>query len=377
MRILVFGGSFDPPHVGHSALLKSASRALRPDRILIVPAYHAPLKGAPPNASAQDRLAMIREGLLPSLPPRVRRLTRVDRTELDSRRRVFTVDTLARLKRLHPRAEFHFAVGSDGAASFGRWKDPRRLKSLCRWWTALRPGAKRPPSFFTKLNGRMPDISSTELRRRLALGEDVSRWVARRTLSLIVRKGLYGTPLLKRLETSLTPERFLHSVAVARVAVRLAERWGQGPEKARLAGLLHDCGRAVPVHKMPDYVIKHRIKVPLRDQIIRQNPLLLHAYISARIAGSNFAVFDREILNAIERHTLGARRMTALDRVLYVADSTSEDRAYPGVRALRSLAFRDLDRAFRRCARQKIIHARSRGGWIHPLTLSLWNSRPG
>ena len=66
--------------------------------------------------------------------------------------------------------------------------------------------------------------------------------------------------------------------------------------------------------------------------------------------------------------------MSRLERVLYVADSSSEDRAYSGAAALRRLAFEDLDRAFREAVYQKLRHALSRKAWLHPQSVSLWNS---
>jgi nicotinate-nucleotide adenylyltransferase len=63
MRVLVFGGSFDPPHRGHAALLAAAAARVKPDQIRVVPAFHAPLKGAP-SASADDRLELARLGVV-------------------------------------------------------------------------------------------------------------------------------------------------------------------------------------------------------------------------------------------------------------------------------------------------------------------------
>lgn len=374
MKILILGGSFDPPHQGHAALLNAAAEAVRPDRLVIIPAYQAPLKGTP-GAPARDRLRMLRLALLPSLPPRWLKRSRLDLRELNSRRQVFAVETLERLKKTHPGAELHFVVGSDSAQAFSRWKSPEKLRTLAEWWTARRPGhSSQIPAFFKTVPGSMPDISSTELRHALALGEDVSAWVSKPALAHIAKRKLYGARLLEPLKKSLSPERFAHTVAVARLAESLARRWNQDAGKARLAGLLHDCGRSVPVPKMAAYARKRALSVPHKEDIIRRHPLLLHAYIGEDLARRRFGVTDPHILSAIGKHTLGAKTMSPLDRLLYVADATSQDRAYPGVKALRVLAFRDLDKAFRACVKNKLDHARASGGWLHPTTLTLWNS---
>lgn len=374
MRILVFGGSFDPPHKGHSALLNAAARQLKPDRILIVPAYQAPLKGKP-GASAGERLRMVRLGLQPSLPAKWRRRARLDLSEHRSLRKIYTVDTLARLKRLHPKAELHFVVGSDSAAGFPLWKNPEELKTLARWWTAIRPGAdKRTPEFFGKIKGRMPGISSSELRRRLAFGQSVKGLVALPVESEIKRRVLYGAKLSSFLRSSLKPGRFEHTLCVAELAESLAKRWGLDPDRARLAGLLHDLGRSVPVGKMPAYARRRRLKVPALSGIIKNHPILLHAYISEDLARRRFGIKDEEILAAVRRHTLGDASMSRLDRLLFVADACSADRRFPGVERLRRSAFKDLDRAFAAVVRNKLDYVRGSDQWVHPMAMRLWNS---
>ncbi len=364
MKTLVFGGSFDPPHLGHAALLKAAAKKIRPDRVLVVPAFHAPLKDAPVVA-ASDRLAMLKLAL-----PGVS----IDTAELRSRRPVYTLETLERLRRPDPEGALHFVVGSDSAAQFPQWKEPRRLRALAQWWTAKRPGSgSKPPRFFHLLPGKMPDISSTELRRCLALGQDLRAEVSPKVLAYIERRGLYGRALLKLLKPALSAERYAHSLAVARLAGELARRWGVNEEKARLAGLLHDCGRCMAAQSMPAYARARRLKIPALEETARRNPLLLHAYLSEDLCRRRYAVTDLEVLSAVRKHTLGDLRMSSLDRLLYVADACSYDRAYAAAPKLRKAAFQDLEAAFKSCVGLKLDDALSRQAWLHPLTVSLWN----
>lgn len=373
-KMLVFGGSFDPPHRGHLALLLAAARKIQPGRILIVPGYHTPFKEAP-GAPAADRLLLVRRGLVDALAAPLRRRTRVDQAELRARRKVYTVETLGRLAAENPGWELHFVTGSDAAAGFRRWRKPRRLAELARWWTGLRPGVgRRPPAPFRVLPGRMPGVSSTDVRGRLARGEDCAGELLPSVARAIEARGLYGRPLARELQRSLSSNRFAHTQAVARLAEALARRWREDPDKARLAGLLHDCGRAVAVPAMPAYARRHRLRVPDLAGISRHHPLLLHAYISEHLARTRFSVRDAAVLSAVRRHTLGAPRMSGLDRVLYVADACSEDRDYPEAAELRRNAFTDLDRTFADCVRNKLGHALSQGGWLHPLTIAVWNS---
>jgi nicotinate-nucleotide adenylyltransferase len=375
MRVLVFGGSFDPPHRGHAALLAAAAERVRPGRILVIPAFHAPLKGTP-SAPSAERAELVRRGVIGRLPARWRRVASLDLAEARSRRRIYTVDTLARLKTVDPKGELHFLCGRDAAASFPRWKDPARLRALASWWCGERPGAEdgAVPPFFRRVPGRFPEISSTELRAALALDQDVSDALFPEILARIEARGLYGRGALRRLRETLKAGRYEHTLNVAELADALARRHGANAAKARLAGLLHDAGRRFPPPLLAEYARKRRLKVPERDLTAALEPLLLHAHVSEDLARREFGVADEEILSAIRKHTLGDLRMTLLDKVLYVADACSADRTHPGAEDSRALAFGDLDAAFERCLADKLAHALARRAWLHPLTIALWNS---
>jgi nicotinate-nucleotide adenylyltransferase len=376
MRVLVFGGSFDPPHRGHAALLAAAAKRVRPDRILVVPAFHAPLKAEAPAATAEERLALVRLGVIAPLPARWRALALLDPSEARGGRLAYTIETLTRLHEEYPSSDLHFVCGQDSAASFPRWKDPKRLKKLATWWYGARPGAaEKPPAFFHKLPGAFPEISSTELRVGLALGQDCSGEIFPEVLARIEARGAYGTGLLKRLRATLKPARYEHTLNVASLADALARRHGANAAKARLAGLLHDAGRRFPPPLMAEYALKRRLKVPERDLTAGLEPMLLHAHISEDLARREFGVEDEEVLSAVRKHTLGDARMSLLDTIVYVADACSADRAHAGAAETRALAFDDLDAAFERCLADKLVHAIERRAWLHPLTIGLWNSR--
>ncbi|MFI5345410.1 MAG: bis(5'-nucleosyl)-tetraphosphatase (symmetrical) YqeK [Elusimicrobiota bacterium] len=374
MKVLVFGGSFDPPHRGHMSLLVAAAKRIRPDRILVVPAYQAPFKDMS-AAPALERAEMCTAGIVEKLPKRWKKIARVDLSECRERRKVFTVETLARLRAMDPDGELHFVCGQDAAASFLRWKNPARLRTLANWWYGMRPGATdAPPSFFRRLPGRFPDISSTELRAALSLGHDCTEHVFPEVMERIERRGSYGVGLLRRLQKTLKPGRYEHTLNVATLADALARRHGQDAGKARLAGILHDAGKRFMPPMMAEYARKNRLNIPQRERTAALAPMLLHAYISEDLAKKEFNVSDGAVLSAIRNHTLGDVKMSVLDKVVYVADACSADRDHAGVNTTRALAFTDLDAAFLRCLTDKLSHALARGAWLHPLTIQLWNS---
>lgn len=124
------------------------------------------------------------------------------------------------------------------------------------------------------------------------------------------------------LACSISEKRFIHSLGVMEEAVRLAAIYRADGEKAKIAGLLHDCGKSM-----------------------EKNDNLTHAGKSAELARTVYDVEDEEILNAILCHTTGREAMTMLDKIVYIADKTEKNRSYEGVKELRSLAERDIDSA--------------------------------
>lgn len=138
--------------------------------------------------------------------------------------------------------------------------------------------------------------------------------------------------------------RFGHVVRVARLAERLAMQHRESAAKARTAGLLHDLARLYPPDRLLAECEARGIAI---DAFERRNPIVLHAPLAARIARERFGITDEAILSAIRKHTLASAHMSALDAIVYLADSLEPGRAYPERAQLEALAFEDLDAAMR------------------------------
>ena len=173
------------------------------------------------------------------------------------------------------------------------------------------------------------------------------------------------------LEQQLTPSRYQHSLGVADTAAALARRFGMNEERARVAGLLHDCGRAYETAALP--MEARRRGIPI-GKIESAMPLLLHASVGASLIYEVYGVTDAALAQAVWRHTVGGANMTALDKIIYYADMVEPSRAYPEVEHLRELArTASLDEMMLVGLTESIIFVAQKGGLIHPDTITARN----
>lgn len=122
--------------------------------------------------------------------------------------------------------------------------------------------------------------------------------------------------LKKWLESNLSAERYSHSLGTAECAKKLAEKFGLNPEKAYVAGLLHDAAKCFSNEKLLEIIHAH-LNV---EESELQNYKTLHAPVSAYIVEKDFGVTDKEILSAIRWHTLGKLDMTDFEKIVFLAD---------------------------------------------------------
>lgn len=202
MRLGFFGGSFDPPHVGHLAAARRAADAFALDVVLLAPVASQPLKPSGPVASFQDRLEMVR--LVCTADPRLQ-ASEID-APLATGQPNYTVDTLARLRaRVSPDAQIFSIIGADAFAGFRQWRSPEALLEAAEWILLARPGTS-PEALLHNLNFSaaeasrvhlIPDLnepaSATEIRKRLAAGDACEEWLTPDVRNYIRQHRLYGT----------------------------------------------------------------------------------------------------------------------------------------------------------------------------------------
>ena len=155
----------------------------------------------------------------------------------------------------------------------------------------------------------------------------------------------------------LSPKRVAHVAGCESQAVKLAMHWGEDPEKAAVAGILHDITKKQKAEKQLLLCDKYGIML---DNTERDNPQLLHARTGAEMAREIFGVSD-DIYEAIRWHTTGKPDMTTMEKIIYLADYTEPTRDFEGVEELRDLCFKDLDEAMALGLRMSLEEIRGRG----------------
>jgi nicotinate-nucleotide adenylyltransferase len=186
VRLGIFGGSFDPPHVGHLLVVADAFDALGLDRVMLVPAGIQPLKAGSAVADPEHRLAMVR-----LLVGDDRRFS-VDPIEIEREGLSYTVDTLAAFAERYPQSKRFFLVGTDVLASFGQWREPERVLQLATMAVMERSGEHAAlPDGAIRVETRRVDVSSTEIRERVRTGRTIRGFVPEAVAAYIAEERLY------------------------------------------------------------------------------------------------------------------------------------------------------------------------------------------
>ncbi len=198
MTTALYGGSFDPPLLGHLAIARQVLERFAVNRLVFIPASHSPLKDNTPTASDDDRLEMLR--LATEDEPRFA----VSDLELRKGGISYTVDTLRAWRQREPGTDLIFIAGMDSLLTLHAWREPLEIVRLCQFVTFRRPGfplpspeeLKLPPDTARQLlaqviDGPLLDISSSAIRIRAAGGESLSGLVPSPVAKYISANNLY------------------------------------------------------------------------------------------------------------------------------------------------------------------------------------------
>ncbi len=350
MSIAVYGGSFNPPHIGHEHVAEAVRKHLKPERFFIIPAGVAPHKElAAGSPSAEERMEMTRlafgEGSI------------VSDMEILREGKSYTADTLRALMERFPGEEIILVMGTDMFLSLESWYDAEFiLKSVhvCvvrrdEERVAIREKALHYAKKYrtrTTIVALRPVIAASSDIRELLSSRGGVEMLSAGVYEYIMSRRLYGAKpdwewLRREAYAMLKPKRVAHVRGCEEEAVRLARRWGADTEEAAEAAILHDITKKLNLREQLILCEKYGI---ITDTLEAASEKLLHAKTGAAIARERFGVSEA-VYEAIKWHTTGKADMSLLDKIIYMADYIEPNRDFEGVDKLRELAYTDLDAA--------------------------------
>ncbi|MEY8459952.1 nicotinate-nucleotide adenylyltransferase [Eggerthellaceae bacterium 24-137] len=403
-RIGILGGTFDPVHIGHLACAEAVGAALGLSRVVLMPAGEPSFKRGATGASAEDRLSMV--DLAVADNPRLA----YSGLEVARAGVTYTADTLRELRRRLPiGCEVVFILGADSFLTLDRWHDHADLGGLATFAVAGRPGFTVGKADLDRVRRACDidpvlvtvpalDVASRTIRERMAAGEPVRYLIPDAVEQFIGRRGLYGAAEGKEgtvgsrkrafkaeenddpffaarreeLQGRVGPRRFRHSLGVSDTAGELAHIYGADEAEARLAGLLHDWDKGLDD---PGILARaDELGMELSDEL-RSMPRVLHGLTAARALARDFPELSPELLQAVERHTLGAVDMSPMDMIVYIADALEPGREGKRVEKLRALIGKaSLRELFVAVYAYWVELMMERKSHIYSKTVDIWNA---
>lgn len=376
MKIALFGGSFNPPHLGHVEAARSVVESIKPDRLLIMPTCVSPHKAmaddTPPPA---QRLELCRLAFAD--------IPNAEVSDLEIRRqgKSYTVDTLNTLRELYPHDELVLIMGTDMILTLEEWKQPQEVMRLAEIVVLLRgvdedEQVRSHIAYLQKTYGARVTLletgvypaTSTEIRDKLKQAEG-RRLLNDAEYEYIVKHRLYGAKadldwIRVKAHAMLNPKRVPHVIGVEQEAVRLAKRWGEDVYNAAAAGILHDVTKKLTQDEQLILCDKYGIIVDTSEPGIDKT---LHQVTGAAVAEHEFGACSA-ICDAIRWHTTGKPDMTTLEKIIYLADYIEPNRNFDGVERIRALSYENLDAAMENGLRMTMEELHSKNAPILPIS---------
>ena len=378
-RIGIYGGTFNPPHLGHMLAARQAVRLLRLDRLLLIPDRIAPHKVLPEgSASPEERMQMLQLAAAG--------IEKAEISDIELRREgtSFTYLTILEMRQLHPEAELVLIMGTDMFLSFDKWRETKIITDHAALGVLYRGEKGEKAAIDAKkaemeangvkvelIENEVTAISSTDLRRMLVFG-CAEPFLPEGVGAYIREKGLYGTgrdyrnlseEVLEQVVVSLLKaNRVAHVLGCRDMAVELAKRWGADVTDAARAGLLHDITKAIDGPLQLTLCSEYGTML---SDFSRRYPKTLHALTGSLVADRIFGEKEA-VVNAIRHHTTGKADMSLLEKIIYIADYVEPNRTIAGVDQLRHLAFTDLDAALKMGLQMTVSYLNEQGSEVSP-----------
>ncbi|WP_025755551.1 nicotinate-nucleotide adenylyltransferase [Mycoplasmopsis cricetuli] len=331
MKIAIFGGSFDPIHIGHVKIAQYAIENLKLDKLIFVPTNISPFKLKSKPASNLDRLNMIK--LI------CKNKMEVSDFEIKRNGPSYTIDTVKYFARKYPNDQLYLIIGSDNVSKLHKWENIELISKLVQI-VVFKRDAKINKTNIKKFNAMLLNnpiwkISSTEIR-----GGNLN-FLDLKVLNYIQNNNLY---LEKIIHSTLSALRAKHCMSTGNFAAEMAKKFNVNAKQAYLAGILHDIAKEWSEEDSRNYINYFE---PSFKDVQKHELHQICGYIWAK---HWYKLQDPEILHAILVHTTlddgTDSDLSKLDKILFISDKISNGRRFEGIQKLRKLAFEDLDQAF-------------------------------
>lgn len=305
-RIGLLGGTFDPVHQGHIAMANFVRKKLQLDEVWFIPTLKTPLKQRTLSCF-EIRVEMLKRALQPWRHLKI--CTIESQLEVPS----YTINTVMRLRQLHPHYQFCWILGDDQYHNLDQWKSIDLLKSMIRFVVVSREGIGQREQGMDYLEYFHHPASSTAIR------QGGFHYLPKSLRRFVSELGLYDEEIVA---AHCEPQRATHCYSVAKLAIRLATAHHVDIRKARIAGLLHDVTKSWSQQESNKWM---QLYAP---QAIKTNWKIWHQFTAVAYLKQKCYLYDKQILAAIAHHTTGDHN-SKLSMILYLADKLDPGRGYP------------------------------------------------
>ena len=372
MKILLFGGAFDPPHKGHISILKKAAEYTGFDKIIVMPT------GTPTHKKGCIAPFDVRLHMAKLAFGGIGDNVEISDYEGTNLKDDYTYLTLEYLKEKYDNPHIFMAIGSDSLFCLDRWKNAQQIMQSCTVLAFAREDDAEADiaAKETELEKIGADIrfikaepiefSSSQYRK--GYGEENGDFLPDSVQNVIDEYDIYAQDDITRWKGTakllakllLDEKRYIHTLNVEKLAAELGAIYSLDVEKLRVAALLHD------IMKNAHYdILLHRAKQSGIINKIEDKPKqTLHGFAAANYAAKEMDIRDEDILWAVKSHTCGRNGMQDMEKVIYLADMLCEERKFDGKDYLLGIAKENLDRAMYASLQHSLEWIKSKGNTV-------------